>query len=104
MLALIRLTYGYGKKTDRISAGQVGKIAGLSRRRAGDVIRQLEARDMLTIERQGERKTAVIGIQKDPDRWRTTSPLHRKSDPKGGVSDKQASAPNGGVTSDPIGG
>jgi len=81
--AIIRKTYGWNKKQDAISIGQLKELTGLSRRRVIVCLGNLEAKKMIIIHRQRERgKNEVnqIQIQKNYDLWVVTekSEYYRK--------------------------
>ena len=72
LISIIRLTYGWNKKTDAISAGQISKATGIDRRNVQHVLAELERRRFITVERQGGRRCSIIGIQKDYELWLET--------------------------------
>lgn len=63
VLAVIRKTYGFQKKTDRISDGQLADATGMSRQNVNAAKRQLLAFGVLYME--GNR----IGVNKHYDQW-----------------------------------
>jgi len=69
IIAIIRLTYSWNKKTDAISAGQISKATGIARRHVQELLAELARRRMITVESRGERRSSIIGIQKDYDQW-----------------------------------
>ena len=95
--AVMRETYGRGgpggRKMSRLTEARIGELTGLSRRRAGDVLRSLESRKMIIIQRAGHRRTSEIGIQKDHGLWLTSSALKRQSAPADKGSTDMQSAP-----------
>lgn len=67
-LAILRLTYGWSKKIDRISYGQIAKVTRLDRR---NVIRAMaELEKMKVVSKQPLVQANVIGINKDFDSWK----------------------------------
>ncbi len=67
--ALIRLTYGYGKRSDRIATSQISALTGIDRRSVTRVLQDLEAAGMVArgpFERGRSRRLAIV---KDFDRW-----------------------------------
>ncbi len=76
---IFRKTYGWGKKTDRISYSQFEADTGLKRRHIARAIKSLAARNILIIFGQGQ--IIEYGIQKDYEKWieihaaHTTKPL-----------------------------
>jgi len=74
-MAIMRKTYGWRKKMDAISIGQLVEMTGLSRRRVIVCLGNLEAKKMVKIYRkQGRGKNEVnrIEIQKNYDLWVVT--------------------------------
>ncbi|MFA5377229.1 MAG: replication protein [Dehalococcoidia bacterium] len=65
---ILRKTYGWNKKTDRISYSQFEEFTGMKRRHIGRTITLLIARQMVT--RHGEGQSIEYGIQKDYEQWR----------------------------------
>ena len=109
LLVLIRLTYGFGKVEDAISAGQISDRTGLHRRHVQVVLAGLENRGVVHVRRPGARRTSVIRIEKNFDRWSPadtctgastgTSGSARSSDTAGG-----ATGTRGGVSAGTSGG
>ena len=106
--ALIRLTYGYGKRSDRIAASQISALTGIDRRSVTRILRDLEAAGMIArgpLERGRSRRIAIV---KDFDRWVPTATSEVVDDPgcsdsPGGVADPGCGdAPTG--VADPGGG
>ena len=67
VFAIIRKTYGYGRKTDDMSASQIGAICGVARQHVTTTLNGLAARNVIT-KRQGE-YGMIVGIQKDHRKW-----------------------------------
>lgn len=67
VFAIIRKTYGYGRKTDDMSASQIGAICGVARQHVTTTLNALAARNVIT-KRQGE-YGMIVGIQKDHRKW-----------------------------------
>jgi phage replication O-like protein O len=67
--AIIRLTYGYNKKADRISLGQLHKLTGIYHRHLSFELGQLVKMNILTKQRGGYINT--YGLQKYHDQWQT---------------------------------
>ncbi len=65
--AVLRKTYGWEKKTDRISFTQFEKATGMNRRHVFDALNSLIARRIIT--RSGEGQQLFYGLQKDYERW-----------------------------------
>jgi phage replication O-like protein O len=67
LLAVIRKTYGYGKKTDDISASQIGAMCGMPRPHVASTLVELEQLNVLTRER-GKYGT-ITAINKNYREW-----------------------------------
>lgn len=65
--AIIRKTYGWKKKEDNISYGQIAKATGLGRRQAIRECKKLQERRILKMDRRY--RINKIGFQKDYDKW-----------------------------------
>lgn len=65
--AIIRMTYGYQKKTDKISFTQLELLTGIDRRHLAPALRKLTERRIIT--RYSEGQSVIYGIQKDYDLW-----------------------------------
>ena len=71
-LAIIRKTYGYGKKEDRISLSQFEKMTGILSQHVKRTLGQLEKMNMITVDKVSHMKI-FYGIQKDYEQWSTTT-------------------------------
>jgi phage replication O-like protein O len=67
---IFRKTYGWNKKTDRISYSQFEEVTQLKRRHLGRTVKRLIERQIITC--QGEGQQLEYGIQKDFDQWQDT--------------------------------
>ena len=67
VLAIIRETYGYGRKEHRISGTQVGRLVGLARQHAASTIAALERRKVVL--KRDYNGHNVLGINKDYREW-----------------------------------
>ena len=68
-LAVVRLTYGYAKKADRLSASQLASVTGIPARKIGELLRSLEAKSILIVERRGSGRIPTIQIDKQIATW-----------------------------------
>lgn len=68
MLAMIRLTYGYNRVEDRISASQVSTVTGIDPANVRRLQADLVSAGMLVADSRKGRIT-VWRVQKDPERW-----------------------------------
>lgn len=67
VLAIIRETYGYGRKSHRISGTQVGRLVGIARQHAASTIAVLERRKVVL--KRDHNGHNVLGINKDYREW-----------------------------------
>jgi len=75
--AIMRKTYGFNKKADRLSIGQIMSSTGLSRRAVIYSMKNLQAKNMIVVQRNKkmnakmkvENEINMVGIQKDHDKW-----------------------------------
>lgn len=72
MWVVLRKTYGWKKKSDRISLGQFAKATGIRRFRCPGLLARLVARNMLVrgVTQKYNTKLITYGLQKDYDKWR----------------------------------
>lgn len=68
-LAVVRMTYGYQKRADRIAASQIAKLTGIPSKKIGPLLRRLEEKHILAVERRGRGRTPTIAIDKRTSRW-----------------------------------
>ncbi len=68
---IMRQTYGWNKKLDRLSYSQIQEGTGLSRRAVIYAMENLEAKNMITVGRAkvGDQLN-LVGVQKDYENWR----------------------------------
>ena len=70
--AILRKTYGWGKRSDRISISQLSEITGLARRTVIYALQNLEAKKMVVVTRSridARNDVNVIEFQKDHELW-----------------------------------
>jgi phage replication O-like protein O len=67
VFAIIRKTYGYGKKEDDMSASQIGEMIGKHRNHVTVAINELVSKSVLT-KRQGS-YGMILGVNKDYQNW-----------------------------------
>jgi phage replication O-like protein O len=70
--AILRKTYGWHKKLDKISYSQFEELTGLHSRHIGPAIKRLVKRNIIICSNSGERKISEYGLQKDYDKWELT--------------------------------
>ena len=81
-LAVVRLTYGFQKRSDRIAASQLASLTGIPAKKIGPLLASLEAKHVLVVERRGMGKIPTIGIDKRTSRW----PMREATYPHTGVA------------------
>jgi phage replication O-like protein O len=64
---ILRKTYGWHKKTDRISYSQFAEATGIDHRHVGRALASLKARNLIIC--QGNGYSLEYGLQKDYDQW-----------------------------------
>lgn len=107
VLAILRKTYGYGKKEDDMSASQVGEVCNMSRNHVTEVIGQLAKMNVLT-KRQGH-FGMILGVNKSYKEWGADSPklglVPNQDSPKLGLGKvvpiRDATSPNLGQVDSP---
>jgi phage replication O-like protein O len=81
VLAVARKTYGYGKKQDAISYGQIAQMTDIPRTRVIKHVQSLVSKMVLGSLNNGTRKPPTLWINKDYETW--------KPSPKKGTSPKE---------------
>lgn len=85
LLAVLRKTYGYGKKEDDLSASQIGVLLGdMKRQHITTALNELAAMGVIT-KRPGK-YGSLVGINKDYSRWFAS--------PKSGQVNESRTSPN----------
>lgn len=82
VLAIARKTYGFGKKADQISYGQIAKATGIPRTRVIMHIKSLVSKKVLGSLNHGTRQPSTIWINKDYSQW-IDSPIKGTSPKEG---------------------
>lgn len=77
LFSIIRKTYGYGKKTDDISASQIGDMCKIARQHVTTTLNHLALCDVIT-KKPGKFGT-IIGIQKNHKKWVSSARLKELS-------------------------
>jgi phage replication O-like protein O len=72
LLALIRKTYGYHKKSDKISLGQFAQITGINQRLVCRSLNNLFESNIITKDKQSY--TTIYGLQEDYTKWKDYNP------------------------------
>lgn len=69
VLAVIRKTYGYGKKKDQISYGQLAKMTDINRPRVIMLVQSLVSKKILGSLNNGTRQPLTLWFNKDYEKW-----------------------------------
>ncbi|WP_312839308.1 replication protein [Pantoea piersonii] len=80
--SIIRLTYGWSKKEDRITNSLIADTTDLSVKHSSEAVNNLAERQILTMRRIGQ--TRYIGINTDLEKWAYKKPLPEVTTPKKG--------------------
>ncbi len=80
--AILRKTYGFNKKEDEISYGQLSKITKINRPKVIKLVKSLVSKKILGSIQNGTRQPSTIWFNKDYDRW-APSPQKDTSPQKG---------------------
>lgn len=67
--AILRRTYGFNKKSDKISFAQLASTTALPRRRVIEAVQSLVRKNALGIKSNGERHPSTYWINKDYETW-----------------------------------
>lgn len=82
LFSIIRKTYGYGKKTDDISASQLSDLCKVPRQHVTTTLNMLEQCNVIT--KSKGKFGSIIGIQKNHKKWINSSHLKKIACPKSG--------------------
>ena len=82
LLAMIRKTDGYQKKTDDISARQIGDMCSMSRQHVTKALNDLAKYNVIT--KKPGKHGSIVGIQKNHKNWNLPEITKRKASPKFG--------------------
>jgi phage replication O-like protein O len=82
VLFILRKTYGFSKKSDQISYGQIGKAMGIPRTRAIMHVKNLVSKKILGSLNNGTRQPLTMWINKDYSQWKD-SPIKGTSPKEG---------------------
>ena len=98
LLAVARKTYGYGKKSDDVSASQVGEMCGMSRNHVTETLNELAAMNVIT--KAPGKYGCVIGINKRHEGWKKAEKAIKRqpTSPESGlVPNRDATSPESGL-------
>lgn len=94
LLAVVRLSYGYGAKVARASSARLSELTGIAPNHCREAVRELEAMGVLRSQQGPEGKT--LAIVKHFDRWRSDPAEGRpKTGQGGGLKQAGGEAQNG---------
>lgn len=82
LFSIIRKTYGYGKKTDDISASQLSELCKVPRQHVTTTLNTLAQRNVIT-KRAGKFGT-ILGIQKNYKKWISAEQMKAVASPGSG--------------------
>lgn len=74
--SVVRLTIGWHRQSDRISAGQISKRTGIPRQHVADMLADLERWGLLIVERAGHRRKSTLAVQHVVERWQVGETTH----------------------------
>jgi phage replication O-like protein O len=74
VLAVLRKTYGYNKKTDDISASQIAAMTGMQRTHVSSCLAELARKNVIAV--SGGKFANNIGINKKYWEWASTKTVH----------------------------
>lgn len=97
VLAIMRKTYGYGKKADDMSASQIGEACGMSRNHVTETLNELAAMNVIT--KSAGNYGCVIGINKLYKEWKEVekSKKNTPASPESGLVPNQDTSPESGL-------
>ncbi|MDX1538848.1 replication protein [Arsukibacterium sp.] len=87
--AIIRITYGYNQKTNRITNTYLAELTGVSEKGVRLCLAELHGRNMITLEKSGLMK--LVGVNKVISEWVVTTGKSEKQSAKGKVSRNNSS-------------
>jgi len=70
-LAVLRLTWGFNKKQDKIALSQIAKMTGLQRSHCQSTLQKLVRRKMITVPMVRNRAANIISPNKDYELWQS---------------------------------
>jgi phage replication O-like protein O len=76
LIVIIRKTYGWHKKSDRISLSQFSQIADMKKQSASRALKSLSAKRLIGISKNADRETLEYCFHKDFDKW---EPISKKA-------------------------
>jgi len=71
VLFVARKTYGYQKKQDKLSYGQIAAATNIPRKRVAEHVKTLCNKNILSILNNGDRKPLTMWINKDYEQWQS---------------------------------
>lgn len=74
--AILRKTYGFGKKSDYISHSQLAKMTGIDRKNISRILKSLKKKKLVVI--NDDSYVHKLSINKDYDQWKTDVTIYDK--------------------------
>ncbi|WP_222863945.1 replication protein [Pigmentiphaga aceris] len=100
LLAVVRKTYGYGKKVDDVTASQLGALCGIARNHVTTTLKQLERMNVVVCE--PGRYGLIVGINKRHTTW--VKPVRQSDVALLPVPDRDDAEPIASPASSPVSG
>jgi phage replication O-like protein O len=69
LIVIIRKTYGWHKKSDRISLSQFAELADMKKQSASRALRNLSAKMLIVVSKFADGETLEYRLEKDFDKW-----------------------------------
>lgn len=95
LLAIVRKTYGYGKKADDMSASQIGDLCGMPRNHVTETLNELQRMNVIT--KSAGSYGCVIGINKRHSEWVKDDRKKPSTSPESGLVPNQDTSPESGL-------
>lgn len=95
LLAIVRKTYGYGKKADDMSASQIGDLCGMPRNHVTETLNELQRMNVIT--KSAGSYGCVIGINKRHSEWVKEDRKKPATSPESGLVPNQDTSPESGL-------
>ena len=93
MFAILRLTFGWNRKADRIASSQLSELTGLRASSVRRILAQLEDRNLILRTVSGPNRAPTIGVQKDYEMWKLAPQQERLSTTRSRSPRRAALAP-----------
>ena len=67
---VIRKTYGFSKKSDMVSMGQISKATGMNRPRVAMILNSLKAKGIISVTKKDNSNLNILELIKDYETWK----------------------------------